>query len=434
MKDQKHQKDISKGFKKYETVNKASFKFFSAVKKLRIGLHFETVPVIDSLDRVLAFDFNSPLDVPPFRRAAMDGYAILSKNTLGASENNPAMLKLIGRSNAGEKTRLKVGHGTAIAIATGAKMPTGADSVAMVENTSLVDSDKVQIFKQIEFGRNVAKVGEDVRSGQILIKKGTLLTSQDIAVISAVGVSKIPVYRKPRVAIFSTGNELIEPGARLAESSIYESNRYMISSLVKELGGKVVDLGICPDDKKSIQRRLKSALRYDIVIISGGTSVGSKDYVPEVINETGRPGVLVHGIAMRPGSPTALSIINKTPIISAHGYPVSAYFAFFTFARPLIMKLLKTSDSHIAIVDATVTRSLKLHQGMRTFLRVKLDRKKQGNIFRYYAEPISATGASLISTLTKSNAFAILDNKSSIKKGEKIQAITLRHVEDLIET
>ncbi len=340
---------------------------------------------------------------------------------------------MIGRSNAGQKTRLKVGHGTAIAVATGAKMPKGADSVAMVEITS-IDSDKVQIFKQIESGKNVSHVGEDVRRGQVLIKKGTLLTSQDIAIMSAVGVSKIHVYRKPRVAIFSTGNESVEPGSRLTESSIYESNRYMLSSLVKESGGKVVDLGICPDDKKSIQRRLKSALRYDIVIISGGTSVGSKDYVPEVINGSGRPGVVVHGIAMRPGSPTALSIVNKTPIISAPGYPVSAYFAFFTFARPLIMKLLKTSDSHIHVLDATITTTLKLHQGMRTFLRVKLDKKKQGNGFRYYAAPISATGASLLSTLTKSNGFAILDNKSIIKKGEKIQVITLRHVEDLIET
>ncbi|MDE1843877.1 MAG: molybdopterin molybdotransferase MoeA [Thaumarchaeota archaeon] len=427
MKDHKHQKEISKGFKKYEQVSKASFKFFSAVDKLKINLQSEIVPVIDSLNRVLVFDFKSPLDVPPFKRAAMDGYAVISKNTTGASQTNPALLKMIGRLNAGEKSGLKVRPGTAMAIATGAKMPKGADSVAMVENTS-ADSDRVQIFKQVEYGKNVAHVGEDVQKGQILIKKGTLLTSQDIAIMSSVGVNKIPVYRKPRVAIFSTGNELVEPGSRLTESSIYESNRYMLSSLVKESGGEVVDLGICPDDKKSIQRRLKSALCYDIVIISGGTSVGSKDFVPEVINETGRPGVIVHGIAMRPGSPTALSIINKTPIISAPGYPVSAYFAFFTFARPLIMKLLKTSDSHVTTIDAIITKTLKLHQGMRTFLRVKLDKKKQGNNFKHYAEPISATGASLLSTLTKSNGFAILDNKSIIKKGERIQVITMRQV------
>jgi len=430
MKDYKYQKEISKGFKKYVSVSKASFKFFSAVDKLKINIRSETVPVIDSLNRILAFDFKSPLDIPPFRRAAMDGYAILSKNTIGASETSPALLKIIGRSNAGQKTRLKVGQGTAIAVATGAKMPKGADSVAMVEITS-ADSNRVKIFKQIEFGKNVAQVGEDIRRGQVLIKKGTLLAPQDIAIMSAVGVSKIEVCRKPSVAIFSTGNELVEPGSRLTESSIYESNRYMLSSLVKESGGQVVDLGICPDDKKSIQRRLKSALLYDIVIISGGTSVGSKDYVPEVINESGRPGVLVHGIAMRPGSPTALSIVNKTPIISAPGYPVSAYFAFFTFARPLIMKLLKISDSRISTVEATITETLKLHQGMRTFLRVKLDKKKQGNYFRYYAEPISATGASLLSTLTKSNGFVISDNKSEIKKGEKIQVITLRHLGEL---
>lgn len=433
MKDHKHKKDISRGFKKYESVSKASFKFFSAVDKLKINLGSETVSVIDSLNRVLAFDFKSSLDVPPFRRAAMDGYAILSKDTIRASETSPALLKIVGRINAGEKTRLKVKRGTAVAIATGAKMPMGSDSVAMVEITS-EDSDKVQVFKKIEFGKNVAHIGEDVQKGQVLIKKGTLLTSQDIAIMSSVGINKIVVWRKPRVAIFSTGNELVEPGTRLTESSIYESNRYMLSSLVREFGGKVVDLGICCDDKKSIQRRLKSALHHDMVIISGGTSVGSKDYVSEVINETGHPGVLVHGIAMRPGSPTLLSIVNKTPIISAPGYPVSAYFAFFTFARPLIMKLLKTSYNHMSKVDVTITKTLKLHQGMRTFLRVKLDRKKQGNIFRYYAEPISATGASLLSTLTKSNGFIILDNKSVIKKGDKVQAIALRHVEDLIET
>lgn len=425
MKNNINQKEISKGFKKYEPVSKASFKFFSAVEKLKITLRSESVLVTDSLDRVLAFDFKSPLDVPPFRRATMDGYAILSRDTMGASEIKPTLLKIMGRSNAGEKTSLKVKQGTAIAIATGAKIPKGADSVAMVEITS-TNSEMVSIFKKIELGKNVARVGEDVQKGQVLIKKGTLLTSQDIAIMSSVGVNRISVYRKPRVAIFSTGNELVEPGSRLSESSVYESNRYMLSSLAKELGCEVIDMGICPDDKKSIQRRLKSALRHDIVIISGGSSVGSKDYVPEVINELGRPGVLVHGIAMRPGSPTALSIVDKTPIISAPGYPVSAYFAFFTFARPLIMKLLRTSDSHISTVDATITKTLQLSPRMRTFLRVKLDKKKQGNGFRYSAKPISATGASLLSTLTQSDGFTILDNKSVIKKGEKIHVITLR--------
>ncbi|MFZ0185089.1 MAG: molybdopterin molybdenumtransferase MoeA, partial [Nitrosotalea sp.] len=186
MKHHIHQKEISKGFKKYTPVNKASFKFFSAVEKLKITLRSESVPVINSLGRVLAFDFKSPLDVPPFRRAVMDGYAILSKNTIGASETNPSLLEIIGISNAGQKSRLRVVQGTAIAIATGAKMPKGADSVAMVEITS-ADLNKVRIFKQIEFGKNVARVGEDVRRGQALIKKGTLLTSQDIAIISAVG-------------------------------------------------------------------------------------------------------------------------------------------------------------------------------------------------------------------------------------------------------
>lgn len=425
----KHLKE--KGFKKYLSAKKASDKFLSSIKKTNVVLDVEVVPLKDSLDRVLASDFRSPLNIPPFRRAAMDGYAVVSKDTDAASTKNPATLQVIDRISAGEKSHLRVRSGKTIAVATGAPMPDGANAVVIIENTTLDGENLVKIFKQIENRKNVASIGEDVKKGQILIKKGTLLTPQDVAIIASVGVNKIPVYKKPRVAVFATGNELVEPGLRLKESSIFESNRYMLSSLVKESGGEVIDLGICPDDKASIRKSLKKALHYDMVLISGGSSVGAKDFVPEIINEMGRPGILVHGVAMRPGSPTALAMLNKIPIISAPGYPVSAFFAFFTFGMPALKYILRTSGKPLSVVDAEITKKIKLHKGMRTFLRVRLSKLR--NQSRYLAEPVSASGASLLSTLTKSNGVIITENREDLKKGEKVQVIPLRNIGDAVE-
>lgn len=427
----KHVKEKIKGFEKYESVEKASTRFLSFLKKSNIKLDEESITLKNALDRVLATDLKSPLDIPPFKRAAMDGYAVISKDIDSASVENPAILEVIDRVSAGEKSGIKVTSGKTIAIATGAPMPYGANAVVMVENTSLYENNRVKIFEQIESGKNVASKGEDVKKGQILIEKGTLLAAQDIGIIASVGINKITVYKRPKVAVFSTGNELVEPGLKLKEGSIFESNRYMLSCLVKEFGGEVVDLGICPDVKDSIRRRLREALHYDIVVISGGSSVGTKDFVPEIIDEMGRPGILVHGVAMRPGSPTALAVVKKKPIISAPGYPVSAFFAFFTFGRPALTQMLRTHGKPLYTVSAEITKSVKLHKGMRAFLRVRLskshDRKK------YKAEPISASGAFLLSTLTKSNGVIIIEDKAELKKGEKVQVIPLRNISDPIE-
>lgn len=427
----KHVKEKIKGFEKYESVKKASTRFLSFLKKSNMTLHVEVVPLKNALDRVLATDLKSSINIPPFTRAAMDGYAVISSDVSGASAKHPAILETISSISAGEKSRIKVTSGKTIAIATGAPMPYGANAVVMVENTSLYENNRVKIFEQIASGKNVASKGEDVKKGQILIEKGTLLTAQDIGIIASVGINKITVYKKPRVAVFSTGNELVEPGLKLREASIFESNRYMLSSLVKEFGGEVIDLGICPDVKDRIRRRLRHALRYDMVVVSGGSSVGTKDFVPKIINEMGRPGILVHGVAMRPGSPTALAVVNGKPIISAPGYPVSAFFAFLTFGRPALAHMQGTRGKALSMVYADITKTVKLHKGMRTFLRVRLSKSNYQT--KYKAEPISASGASLLSTLARSNGVIIIENKAELKKGEKVQVIPLRNISDPIE-
>lgn len=411
------------GPKEYMPVGAALKKFLSHIDWSKISLPTEYVSLPDAQNRVLADDLASRIDMPPFVRAAMDGYAVISSDTKGASSKRPVLLDVIGRITSGQDARYRVELGKAVAIATGAMIPEGADAVVIVENTQL-ENTTVKIFREIERGKNVALKGEDVKNGQILLKKGTWITSQDVGLIAAVGVGKVPVFKKPKVAVFSTGSELTEPGSKLDRTCIFESNRYMMSCMVRECGGEVVDLGICKDDRDLIFSKLRKALKFDIVVTSGGTSVGEKDYVPDIINSIGKPGLLVHGVAMRPGSPTGLGIVNGKPVILSPGYPVSSFVAFYTFGRPLLFKMLKTGGPPGASLIARMAGDIHMHEEMRTFVRVNVVRHNGS----YLAEPVSASGASLLSTLTNSNGMVIVDNKSKLTKGEKVEVIPLRNM------
>jgi len=354
----------------------------------------------------------------------MDGYAIKSADTKNASTKNPVILKVVGKIYAGYGEKFKVRAGNAVAIATGARLPEGADAVAMIEDTKL-QNDAVKSFIEIEKGKHIALRGNDVKHGQTLLKKGTWLTSQDVGLIASVGVSKIPVFKKPQVAVFATGNELIEPGSKLGNTCIFESNRYMISSMVREFGGKVIDFGICKDDRDLILSKLRDALKFDMVVVSGGVSVGEKDYVPDLIKNLGKPGLVVHGIAMKPGSPTGLGIVNNKPIILSPGYPVSSFVSFYVFGRPLLLKMLRTSSGgpFTSKLIAKMAATINVHENFRTFVRVNVVRHDG----LYLAEPVSASGPSLLSTLTSSNGMVIVDRGSKLMKGEKVEVILLRN-------
>lgn len=411
------------GARKHMSVEKALRKFLAASGWSKISPPVEYVDLSGAQNRVLADDIVSNVDMPPFVRAAMDGYAIKSSDTKGASKRHPIMLNMVGKISAGQQASYKVEHGNAVAIATGAKIPEGADAVVMVEHAELHDST-VRVFDEIKRGKNVAVKGEDVRYGEKLLKRGTWLTPQDIGIIASIGINRVPVFRKPRVAVFATGSELAEPGAGRDESSIFESNRHMISSMVREYGGEVVDMGICMDEKDLISAKLAEALNADMAVVSGGTSVGEKDYVPSLINSLGKPGLLVHGVAMRPGSPTGLAVVSNKPIILSPGYPVSAFVAFYTFGRPLLLRYLKTEGPPGAKLIAKMTASINMHEGMRTFVRVKVRRRNGA----YLADPISASGASLLSTLTSANGVVIVDNRKSLSKNDIVEVIPLRSI------
>ncbi len=390
--------------------------------------------LLDAANRVLAEDFISPIDLPPFTRSAMDGYAVIANETKGASSNHPITLEVIGRTNAGDTSPLKIGSGQCVAVATGAKIPQGADAVVMVEDTTVDDKKSpnktVKIFNAIESGKNVAAKGEDLTKGRVILSRGIWLRPQDVGLIAAVGVQTVPVIRKPRVAVFSTGNELVEPGSALTTDVVlFDSNRFMLSLMIRESGGETVDLGICKDNESQILATLKKALQSDVVVISGGSSVGEKDFVPDIINSLGKPGVIVHGVTMKPGSPTALSLVDGKPVISAPGYPVAAFLAFYTFGRPLLYRMLGTKGLPEARVVAKMASGIKLQKGVRAFVRVKLKtvKDKKGTVC-YLAEPISAAAASKLSTLTVSDSIIIVEGKKQLIKGQKVEALLLRPI------
>ena len=406
-------------------VNDALNIFLSSYAKHCFTPKTQHLPLYSAANRVLAQNSSSPIDIPPFNKSAMDGYAVIATNTKNASQKKPVSLEVIATASAGDDTTYKISPGQAVAIATGARIPQGADAVVMVEDTN-GDKKTVKIFKEIKKAKNIIIKGEDIQAGQLLLTPGTWLRPQNIGLIASVGTESVTVFSKPKVAVFSTGSELVEPGSKLSTNAVlYDSNRYMLSAMINECGGEAIDLGICKDDPASIENTLKKAQQYDMIVISGGSSVGEKDYVPDIINNAGK--LLVHGVAMRPGSPTALGIVNGKPVISTPGYPVASFFAFYTFGRPLLFTMLKTKGLPQATIIAKMASGIKLREDMQAFVRVNLTTTTDPNgLPCYKAEPVSAAAASLLSTLTGPDGVIIATNKPRLSKGQKVEVLLLR--------
>jgi molybdopterin molybdotransferase len=419
--------------RKYCSISLALKKFLFQSKLSGISVGTEYISLVEATDRILADCIRCPINIPPFQRSTVDGFAVMSSDTKKATRDRHAVLNVVGEISAGKNSPIRISSGKAVAIATGAKIPKGADSVIMIEDVLIEDKGKkICIPDKIGKGSNITPRGNDLRKGQILLKKGTWLTAADIGLIASVGISRILVYKKVKVAVLSTGSELAEPGSNLGNASIFDSNRFMLFSMVRKQGGEPIDLGICRDERSLIRAKIMHALKFDVILISGGSSVGEKDYVPGLINEIGKPGIIVSGVAMKPGSPTSLGIANGKPVIVLPGYPVSAFVAFYTFGLPLLYNILKTNGPPVARQVAKLVSDVKLHKGMTTFIRVRLLKRRHGCFF---AEPISATGASLLSTLAYSDGIVVAkyNNKGSqrddmLHKGQNVEVILLRDV------
>jgi len=405
-----------KGFQKLTLTDDALRTWLNVlqVKKHRDA----TVPLNEALNRVLATDIIAKEDLPRFDKSAVDGYALRAEDTTGASQFKPVTFQI---------TALEVGSKQARQIWTGNPLPKGADAVVMIENTKKRDGE-LEVWVQLALGGNVSKKGEDVKKGENILKAGTRLKPYHLALLAAMGNSEVKVVEKPRIAILATGNELAEVGSNPSGNQIFESNRIMLSAMCRELGADPVDLGIAKDDADEIAEKLKIGLQNcDAVITTGGTSVGEPDLVPDVVNNSGKPGVVVHGLALRPAMPTALAVLDGKPVMILSGNPVAAIIGFEVFARPLICKMLgMKKEEPRPQVNAVMTRKVATALGRKTFLRVRVTQKNG----EFFAEPVSARGSGAISTMTRGNGFVIVpENREGVTEGELVTVRLFGNVE-----
>jgi molybdopterin molybdotransferase len=310
-----------------------------------------------------------------------------------------------------------VRKGYAREIWTGNTVPEGATAVVMIEHTRKLKNG-IEIIMPVTPSENVSRKGEDIRRGEIALEAGTRINAYHVGLLAALGISEVDVVRKPQVAIISTGNELVELGKVPSPSQIINSNRFVLSGLCQELGTEPEYLGKVKDDEKDIRAKIVEGLtKADVVITTGGTSVGVADLVPLVISKLDKHGIVVHGVAMRPGMPTALGILKRKPVFVLSGNPAAAVFGFEVFVRPTILRLLGVQSEPRPWVEARLTRRVAGALGRRVYLRVKAIERK-GELL---AEPVLAKGSGLLSSLTKANGYVIIsEDREGLEKDEKV--------------
>jgi molybdenum cofactor synthesis domain-containing protein len=384
----------------------------------------EEVPLLEAYNRVLMENVVSALDIPPFNRSTVDGYAVKAEDTFGAEENQSAKLTVRGMVNIGEPPQVRVGKGEAAEIVTGAPVPEGADAVVMVEDTDR-DEAALRVFRAVTQNENVMKRGTDIKKGETALTAGRVLGASEIGVLAALGLTKVKVFKVPVVAVLSTGGEVTEPGKELPAGKIYDINAYSLSTAVRESGGKPVYLGVVPDDKTELRKALEHALvSADMVLTSGGVSVGPKDLTSQIVNSLGEPGVLVSGIAVKPGKPTTIARVGKKPVFALPGHPTSALLLFHLLARPVIQRMAGRTVTEAKTVKASAAKRMFSAKGRRTFVMVKLKRGKSNELV---AEPVESGASGAITTLAKADGFVeIPANQQFVDAGEEVVVSLLK--------
>jgi len=379
----------------------------------RASPSLEKIKLEEALHRVAGEHVISPVDVPPFDRASMDGYAVKARDTFYADEEKPVDLELKGYIRAGDGGRYEIEEGEAIGIATGAPMPRGANAVVMVEFTH-GEGQRVKIYRPVAPGENVMAAGSDIMRGETVIRRGTILTPRETGVLAGMGIEEVEVYRKPRVAIISTGNEVVEPGESLEYGKIYDVNSRAIADGVVENGGIATMEGIVEDREEALQEKLSQLVSgdYDMVITSGGTSAGQGDLSYKVIDDLGQPGILAHGVAIKPGKPTIIGVVEGKPIFGLPGYPTSAMVVFDVFVAPLLRALSGLPREERATVRARSSMKMFSSKGRYEYKLVNLVKGKGGD---YSAYPV-LTGSGAITTLADADGF--------IEVGENVEMLT----------
>ncbi|MFF8798637.1 MULTISPECIES: molybdopterin biosynthesis protein [unclassified Methylobacterium] len=384
----------------------------------------ETVPLAHALGRVLAQDIASPIDVPPFDRALVDGFALRAADTEGANADRPRSLALNREILAcGVAPAFTVAAGTATPIATGGVMPRGADAVIMVEQTEFLEEGlAIEVSAPVRPGQFVGYAGADMASGETVLRRGTAVTAREIGMLAACGLAEIAVVRRPRVAVLSTGDELVAPGEALRPGAIYDSNGAIVTASVAENGGAPLPLGIVRDDEAALEGALRDALTHsDLVVLSGGTSKGAGDVSHRILSRLGEPGILVHGVALKPGKPLCLAVAEGKAVVVLPGFPTSAMFTFHDFVVPLVRALAGLPPREEEAVTARLPQRLASELGRTEFVMASLARGPDGLV----ALPLPKGSGSVTAFSQADGFFAVPAARAGLEAGESVSVVRL---------
>jgi len=391
----------------------------------------EDCSLSSALGRILAHDVVAPFDQPAFDRSTMDGFAVRSGDTFGAAESRPALLSVAGDIPMGVMPSSGIGRGECMKIATGGALPEGADAVVMFEQTQRVDDRSIEVVKAVAPGENVSATGEDMRRGEAVFRAGHVIRPQDMAALAGMGMTRVPVIAKPRVAIISTGNEIVPADTVPGPGQIRDSNSYNLEGLIALAGGVAVRKGILPDDYHRLRAALTDAMKdCRIILFTGGSSVGTADFTARVINDLGPPGVLVHGVSIKPGKPLIIGLVRDAgdrasiPVFGLPGHQAAVSICFEVFVKPVLTRFTGEVPNPVLVglpvqrtVTAKLSRSIASSPGREDHVRVTLEKREDG----LWARPVFGASG-LISTLVKAVGTVVVPvNTIGIEAGDEVE-------------
>jgi molybdopterin molybdotransferase len=388
-------------------------------------LDLEKTDILNALGRVIGEDIYSDRNIPPKDNSAMDGYALKSEDTKGASADAPAVVETIEDIPAGHPSQKTIGPGQAARIMTGAFVPEGADTVVKVEDTEH-DGNRVRIFVESPKGENIRYSGEDVKVGDLVISKGKIVGPAEVGMLASLGRSFIKVYQKPLVAIIATGDEIADIDEDTSGGKIISSNSYSLHAQVRECGALPLQTGIAKDREESLMAAFRAALRADVIISSGGVSVGDYDFVKDVMAEMGT-NIEFWQVAQRPGKPLAFGTMEGKLVFGLPGNPVSSMITFEEYVRPALLKMMGREEIFRRTITATLMEDIKKKSGLKHFIRALV--KKEGE--RFTVSTTGEQGSGILKSMVLANGIIVLpENRTSVKKGEEV---TVQLIDDSFE-
>ncbi len=380
------------------------------------------LPLNECYGSIISEDIIAPEDLPSFNRSTVDGFAVNSADTFGATESFPAYLNIKGEILMGEEPHFKLEKGEVAKISTGGMLPEGADSVVMLEHTQIIDEKMIEILKPVSPQENVIQIGEDVKKGECIFKSGHRLRPQDVGALAGLGITEIWVYKKPIVSIISTGDEIVPPDKPIKPGQVRDINSYTLTGLILEKGAIPLKKGLFIDNYEIIKDAVIESLRDShMILITGGSSVGTKDVTEKVINDIGKPGVLFHGVSLKPGKPLIGGIVDNIPILGLPGHPAAVNICFRVFIEPVLNLISGLKENRLykekKFIKAKIAKKISSSPGREEHIGVKLE-ERDGEI---WAIPLLGKSG-LITTLTNADGTAIIPlRKLGVEEGEIVE-------------